>query len=194
MDGAEQREGAVVNLLNAPLTNKLIELGLVYSCQGLPQTKLEDAPDLLFAGLEHVTRSIPLTETKGATLSELGEKLDQRLIDELRERLKWMEGTVLTWVMAAKQRLFDRHYYGPYLHVAREKMPEVERVEGIVESFAVSQLPEGESFLIQVTPDVLRIVEAKEPEKTTDGWSCVIVPQLRQDQLGNIGAIRMVKP
>ncbi len=113
------------------------------------------------------------------------------------------------WVGRAVENLVKKTFYGPYMAVVpakavtdhngfityenglKESHP-LMGTEGVGWVVATEALKAGELLLVQTTPDVIRLVVALRP--TVVQWEdnfkvlCIIVPQPRNDFLGNFGA------
>lgn len=103
-----------------------------------------------------------------------------------------------------KDELWKRHFYGPFLALVpgqwdtdtlADALVRLEQVEGVchVMSYDTADTESCVSplLLMQVTPDVIRIVEGMPLQAMTNGKAlkacCIVVPQQRRDFQGNCG-------
>jgi len=91
--------------------------------------------------------------------------------------------------LLAPKQLEELHYYGPYLWI----VPWVAKYKRTDADISTEYLENNEGLLIQLTPDVIRIVVGLAP--TVVQWGdefkvvCVMVPQLRTNHEGKLGVI-----
>ena len=117
--------------------------------------------------------------------------LENRIVKELlgHPRLNRAES-----VTGAVEWLRQLKYYGPYVVICSpdtfdRRGGEYAVIDGVSSVISVrNDLVARRTIVVQTTPDVIDIIVAEECTKVADGVRCCMVPRVRVDDKGNVGA------
>lgn len=149
----------------APTARKLIQAGLYLDLTGTdtPATPVPDPSDAKAPSLHRLPLTKLTTKVRGAEgISTATQRLGEMVEENLLTDMR-QQGKC-----GDKEMLKQMRFYGPYEEVV---------------------LPPDGRIIFQATPDVVRLILVLLPTLQDGMLSCILMPQIRQDYLGNIGIV-----